>query len=127
MTDTTKHMAHPAFAALKTRLRQLEKKAGRRVTAILADIRGVYDAVREKWPGAQFSSHLNRVAAEGQTRLADVVKRAEIAGAEALGHAARLQGATVGALGFATRDQIHDLTREVKRLAKKAGQSTRGT
>ena len=121
MTDTTNHMTHPALAAL----RRLEKKAEQRVTAILADTRGTYEAVREKWPG-EFSSHLNRVAAEGQTRFADVVKRAEIAGAEALGHAARLQGAAVGALGFATRDQIQDLTREVKRLAKKVEQRKEG-
>ena len=121
MTDTTKQVARPALAAFQTGLRKLEKKAERRVTAILADTKGAYAVVREKWPGTQFSSHLNRVAAEGQTRLAEGVKRAEIAGAEVLGHAARLQGAAVGALGFATRDQIQDLTREVKRLAKKVG------
>jgi hypothetical protein len=127
MTDTTNHVTRPALAALQTRLRHLEKKAERRVTAILADTRGVYEAVREKWPGMELTSHLKRVAAEGQTRFAEVVKRAEIAGAEALGHAARLQGAAVGALGFATRDQIHDLTREVKRLARKVEQPTRRT
>ena len=127
MTDPTNPVAHPALAGLQTRLRHLEKKAERRVTAILADTRGVYETVREKWPTTRFASHLNRVAAEGQMRFSDMVKRAEIAGAEALGHAARLQGAAVGALGFATRDQIQDLTREVKRLAKKAGQPTRGS
>ena len=121
MTDSSNHVTHPALAALQTRLRKLEKRAERRVSAIVAETRGVYEGVRGKWPGTQFSSHLNRVAAEGQTRLAEVVKRAEIAGAEVLGHAARLQGAAVGALGFATRDQIQDLTREVKRLAKKVG------
>jgi len=127
MTGTTNHATHPALAVLQTRLRRMEKKAERRVTAILADTKGVYGAVREKWPGTQFGSQLNRIAAEGQTRLASVVKRAEIAGAEALDQPARLQGAAVGALGFATRDQIQDLTREVKRLAKKAGQPARET
>jgi hypothetical protein len=120
MTNTTNHVARPALAALQTRLRKLEQKAEARVTAIVADTKGAYEAVREKWP-TQFSSHLNRVAVEGQTRFAEVVKRAENAGAEALGHAARLQCAAVAALGFATRDQIQDLTREVKRLAKKVG------
>ena len=103
MTDTTNHVARPALDALQTRLRHLETKAERRVTAILADTRGVYEAVREKWPGMELTSQLKRVAAEGQTRFAEVAKRAEIAGAEALGHAARLQGAAVGALGLATR------------------------
>ncbi len=127
MTDTTNHVAHPALAALQTRLRRLEKKAERRVAAVLADTKGVYEAVREKWPGTQMTSQLKRVAAEGQTRFADVVKSAELAGAEALGHAARLQDAAVGALGFATRDQIKDLTREVKRLVKRVEHPLRGT
>ncbi len=60
-------------------------------------------------------------------RFVDVVKKAQLAGAEALGHVARFQNAAVGALGFARRDQIQDLTREGKRLAKKAGQPTRET
>lgn len=121
MTNTTNHMPRPALAALQTRLRKLEKKAEQRVRAIAADTRGVYEAVREKWP-TQFGSHLNRVSVEGKAWFAAVVKRAEIAGAEAIGNAARFQDAAVGALGFATRCQIHDLTREVKRLAKKVGQ-----
>lgn len=127
MTDTTNHVAHPSLAVLQTRLRHLEQKAERRVTAILADTRGLYEAVREKWPVSQLTSQLKRVAAEGQTRFAEVVKKAEIVGAEAVSHAARLQNAAVGALGFATRDQIQDLTREVKRLAKLAGQPPRET
>ena len=48
MTDTTNHVAHPSLAVLQTRLRHLEQKAERRVTAILADTRGLYEAVREK-------------------------------------------------------------------------------
>ncbi len=71
------------------------------------------------------SSQLQTFISDGQARVADLVKKAETAGVEALGHAARFQSAAMGALGLATLDQVEHLERQVKRLAKKTEQLPR--
>lgn len=127
MAVSKNHAPKTTLAVLQAQLGVLEKKTGQTVNAILSDGRGAYAALRQKWEGTQVSSQLQTAISDGQARVADLVKKAETAGVDVLGHAARLQNAAIGALGLATLDQVEHLERQVKRLAKKTEQLPRST
>jgi hypothetical protein len=82
-----------SLAELQAQLETLEKKLEPRVAELLAN---------------------------GRKRLSGLLDRAEAAGSEALDSVVRLQNTAVGALGLASRNELEDLTRRVKRLAKQA-------
>ncbi|HEX7488089.1 MAG TPA: hypothetical protein VF341_04240 [Anaeromyxobacteraceae bacterium] len=127
MAVSKNHAPKTTLAALQAQLGVLEKKTGQSVNAILSDGRGAYAALRQRWEGTQVSSHLQTVVSDGQARVADLLKKAETAGVEVLGHATRFQSAAMGALGLATLDQVEHLERQVKRLAKRTEQLPRST
>jgi len=105
---------------LQVQLESLEKKLEPKVNELLANGRGVYDALRREWKSTALNSDLKRFTSGGRKRLSGFLDKAEAAGSEALESVVRLQSTAVGALGLATRNQIEDLTRTVKRLTKKA-------
>jgi hypothetical protein len=109
-----------SLAELQAQLETLEKKLEPKVNELLASGRGVYDAVRREWHSAALSTDLKKLTSDGRKRLSVLLDRAEAAGSEALDSVVRLQNTAVGALGLASRNQVEDLTRRVKRLAKKA-------
>ena len=113
------------LAGLQLRLENLEKKAEPAMTELLANGRGVYESVRLELQRAPLSSDLKKLASAGRKRLSGLVERAEAAGSLALDRVARFQVTAVGALGLATRSQVEDLTRTVKRLTKKAARAPR--
>ena len=113
------------LAGLQVRLESLEKKAEPAVTELLANGREVYETVRLELQSAALRSDLKKITSAGRKQLSGLLERAEAAGALALGRVARLQVTAVGALGLATRNQVEDLTRTVKRLTKKAARAPR--
>jgi hypothetical protein len=125
MAVSKNHAPKTTLAVLQAQLGVLEKKTGQTVNAILSDGRGAYAALRQKWEATQVSTQLQTFFSDGQARVADLVKKAETAGVDVLGRAARLQSAAIGALGLATLDQFEHLERQVKRLAKKTEQLPR--
>jgi hypothetical protein len=111
---------HRPLSELQAQLATLEKKLEPKVNELLANGRGMYDALRREWQGTALNSDLKKITSGGRKRLTGLLDRAEAAGSEALESVLRLQHTAVGALGLASRDQIEDLTRAVKRLTKKA-------
>ncbi len=111
------------LAAIQVWLQSLEKTIEPNVNALLARGRGVYKVLRREWQSTALNSGMKKITSDGRKRLDELKDRAEAASSEALESVVRLQSTVVGALGFATRQQIDDLTRTVKRLTKKAGRS----
>ena len=109
-----------SLAGLHVQLESLEKKLEPKVNELLANGRGMYDALRREWQSTALNSDLKKITSGGRKRLSGLLGRAEAAGSEALESVARLQHTAVGALGLATRTEVEDLTRQVKRLTKKA-------
>lgn len=116
---------HRPLSELQAQLATLEKKLEPKVNELLANGRGMYDALRREWQGTALNSDLKKITSGGRKRLTGLLDRAEAAGSEALESVLRLQHTAVGALGLASRDQIEDLTRAVKRLTKKAARLRR--
>ena len=112
---------HRSLSEFQAQLETLEKKLEPKVNELLANGRGMYDALRREWRGGTALNYdLKKITSGGRKRLTGLLDRAEAAGSEALESVLRLQHTAVGALGLASRDQIEDLTRAVKRLTKKA-------
>ena len=111
---------HRSLSEFQAQLETLEKKLEPKVNELLANGRGMYDALRREWRGTALNSDLKKITSGGRKRLTGLLDRAEAAGSEALESVLRLQHTAVGALGLASRDQIEELTRAVKRLTKKA-------
>ena len=105
------------LGVLHARFDALEKTAERR----LKEGRAAYDALRKHWDSSVANSHLKRLAVVSHQRLNELVSKSETAGAGVLRDIERLQDATLRSMGFATRGQMAELTREVKRLVRKAG------
>ncbi|HEX7625133.1 MAG TPA: hypothetical protein VF400_16265 [Anaeromyxobacteraceae bacterium] len=111
---------HRPLSELQAQLETLEKKLEPKVNELLANGRGMYDALRREWRGTALNSDLKKLTSDGRKRLTGLLDRAEAAGSEALESVLKLQHTAVGALGLASRDQVEDLARAVKRLTKKA-------
>jgi len=79
----------------------------------LADLQSQLETLEKK-----LEPRVNELLAMGRKRLTGLLDRAEAAGSEALDSVVRFQNTAVGALGLASRNELEDLTRRVKRLAK---------
>ena len=112
--------------ALQARFDALEKTAERRLADLMRDGRAMYGAARKQLDDTVAATRLKAFAADGHDRLNDLVSRTETASAGMLRNVERFQDAALQSMGFATRSQMAGLTREVKRLVRKAGSLQRG-
>ena len=90
---------HRPLSELQAQLATLEKKLEPKVNELLANGRGMYDALRREWQGTALNSDLKKITSGGRKRLTGLLDRAEAAGSEALESVLRLQHTAVGALG----------------------------
>lgn len=74
---------------------------------------------KQDWNVLEIRQVLDRLKAQGAERAAEWRGKAESFRADALDRMVELQGKAVAFLGVATREQVHELSRELDKLAKR--------
>jgi hypothetical protein len=81
---------------------------------------------KQDWTFPEMKQRLEKLREQGMERAAEWRGRAETFRAEALERVIELQARAVSFLGVATREEVHELSKELDRLARRIAKSEKG-